>query len=208
MLFAEVKAVLEQHKDMKELNDYLRGQYVNHDTVEQFLATDEGRKLIQPRLDQHFTKGLDTWRANNEDKVKAAAIDEYVAKNYPPETKEQKKLKEIESRLIESDKRAMRAELAKQALEYATQKGLPITLIDHFLGADWEGTKANLLKLEETWGPNVNQAAEKRIADTSGRKPATGAGTDNGTSAAKQFEDALGRKDFVSALSLARPKTN
>ena len=40
------------------------------DGVESFLNTDEGKKMLQPKLDTNFAKGLDTWQKNNLDKIK------------------------------------------------------------------------------------------------------------------------------------------
>ena len=65
----------EEGKEEQELLDTLRGKFVNAETVEAFLETDEGRRLLQPRLDKYFTKGLKTWQDNNLEKEVQARVE-------------------------------------------------------------------------------------------------------------------------------------
>lgn len=58
MNIEEIKQFLEQNKENEEVKAFV-GELsaVSVDKVKGFLETEEGNKFLQPRLDQHFTKG-------------------------------------------------------------------------------------------------------------------------------------------------------
>ena len=70
MNLEEVKQFLDANKENEDVKAYLEElSAVSADKVKGFLETDEGQKLIRPKLDQHFTKSLETWKANNLDEL-------------------------------------------------------------------------------------------------------------------------------------------
>lgn len=141
------------------------------DQVKTFLDTDpEGQKLSQSLTDARVTKGIETWRANNLDKLLSERVEQEISKRYPAETEEQKRLRAVEEKLAASEQARIRAELRARALSEVTTKGLPVTLVDHFVGADEDTTLANLAKLESEWNAALQAAVEKRFAD-GGRQP-------------------------------------
>ena len=75
--------------------------------IENYLGNSEGQKLMQPKLDKYFNKGLETWKQNNLEKL----IDEEIAKRYPEETPEMRKIKELEQKLAEKEREAVRKRL-------------------------------------------------------------------------------------------------
>lgn len=42
---------------------------ISADVVEKWLQTNEGKKFLQPKLDSYFSKGLETWKNNNLEKL-------------------------------------------------------------------------------------------------------------------------------------------
>jgi hypothetical protein len=61
---AEVKKFFEDQKADKEVVSYLEEfQKITPEKAETFLSSDEGKKILQSKLDSHFTKGLETWKA-------------------------------------------------------------------------------------------------------------------------------------------------
>jgi hypothetical protein len=42
---------------------------LNADVVEKWLQTNEGKKFLQPKLDSYFSKGLESWKNNNLEKL-------------------------------------------------------------------------------------------------------------------------------------------
>lgn len=141
------------------------------DQVKTFLDTDpEGQKLSQSLTDARVTKGIETWRANNLDKLLSERVEQEISKRYPAETEEQKRLRAVEEKLAASEQARIRAELRARALSEVQTKGLPATLVDHFVGTDEDTTLANLAKLESEWNAALQAAVEKRFAD-GGRQP-------------------------------------
>lgn len=171
MTLEELKKFLEENKDNQEVQNYLRGLYLTPESVTSFLDTPEGKKLLQPRLDQHFTKGLETWKQNNLQKL----IDDEISKRFPDETEEQKLLKKLQADLEAEKQARLREALRNKAITTATEKGLPVSLIDHFLGQDEEATLANIEKFQSVFQEHLEKAVAEKFKDN-GRSPNTGGG--------------------------------
>jgi len=165
MDFNTVREFIEANKDNEDVKNYVGG-LVTPDRVKGYLDTEEGKKILQPRLDQYFGKGLESWKANNLEKI----IDEEVAKKNPAETEEQKRLRKLEKEL-ETEKGARQREALKnRALSFATQKGLPIELVEYLVGHDEDSTLSNLAVLEQVWQTSLQSAVEGKFQE-GGRKP-------------------------------------
>ena len=60
-----------------------------------------------------------------------------------------------------------RKTLKNQALIYANKKGLPVDLLDFFIGKDEEATNENMTKFEKAFNDSVGSAVEKKLKDSS-----------------------------------------
>jgi hypothetical protein len=170
MTLEELKQFIEANKDNKEVQDYLRGLFpLTPEGVTAFLATEDGKKLLQPKLDAHFTKGLETWKSNN----LTTLLDEEIKKKFPGETEEQKRLRKLEEELALERQARVKSELVNKATTLATQKGLPVEIISYFVGQDEEETTNNLTALENHWQQALEKAVEAKFKD-SGRSPNPG----------------------------------
>lgn len=170
MNLEEIKAFFESNKESEDVKNYLQGlSKVTSDGVTTFLETDEGKKLLQPKLDSYFTKGLDTWKNNNLQKL----IDEEVSKKLPNETPEQKQLNELKQKLVQMEQEKTRETLKNKALSIASEKKLPTSLIDFLIGQDEETTTANLSKLEEVWNSQLQVLVDEKLK-SSGTSPKDG----------------------------------
>jgi hypothetical protein len=154
MNLEEVKQFLQEQKDNEEVKSYLQElSKVTVNGVSAFLDTEDGKKLLQPKLDSFFTKGLETWKGNNPKKL----VDEEVSKRNPSETPEQKRIRELEEKIEKAEKERTREILKNKALSSFAEKKLPTFFIDHLIGNDEDSTNANLTKFEEVWN---NQKVE------------------------------------------------
>lgn len=171
MPLAQIKQLIEQNKDNQEVHNYLRGLYLTPESVASFLDTPEGKKLLQPRLDQHFTKGLETWK----EKTLPTLLEEEIKKKFPAETEEQKRLRKLEEELEKERQTRIRAELMNKATTLATQKGLPVDLVSYFVGQDEDNTVNNLTALENIWQQHLEKAVAEKFKDN-GRSPNAGSG--------------------------------
>ncbi|MFD4417644.1 MULTISPECIES: DUF4355 domain-containing protein [Bacillus] len=166
----EVKKFLEENKENEEVKSYLNElSAVSADKVNGFLDTEEGKRLIQPRLDSHFTKGLDTWKANNLD----ALVDAKVKELYPEETEEQKRIRKLEKELEDQKSAAQREKLLNKAVSYASEKQLPADVVEFFIGEDEESTMKNLGAFEEKYSAALQKAIESKFQEN-GRDVQTG----------------------------------
>lgn len=169
MTLEELKKFLEENKDNQEIMGYLRGLILTPEGVAAYLDTAEGKKILQPRLDAHFTKGLETWK----EKTLPGLIDEEIKKKFPAETEEQKRLRKLEDELAKERQARLKSELLNKASTLATQKGLPVDLVAYFVGQDEESTTNNLTALENIWQQNLEKAVEAKFKE-SGRLPNPG----------------------------------
>ncbi|MCY8110081.1 DUF4355 domain-containing protein [Bacillus spizizenii] len=158
----EVKKFLEENKENEEVKSYLDElSAVSADKVNGFLDTEEGKRLIQPRLDSHFTKGLETWKANNLD----ALVDAKVKELYPEETEEQKRIRKLEKELEDQKTAAQREKLLNKAVSYASEKQLPADVVEFFIGEDEEATMKNLGAFEEKYNAALQKAIESKFQE-------------------------------------------
>jgi hypothetical protein len=139
--------------------------------VTAYLETADGLKVLQPRLDAHFTKSLKTWQ----EKSMPDVLEAEIKKRFPGETPEQKQIRELQIKQTESERKAVRADLRSKALSVLTAKGLPVELVDNFIGEDEAATTANLTGLEKVWTSKL-QAAVDVVFKEKGREPQKGGG--------------------------------
>lgn len=137
----EVKTYLETNSQDAAVVEYLSElKKPTAEVVNSYLDSQEGVKLLQPRLDSHFSKGLQTWKDNNLTKL----IDEEVAKRNPGETPEQKEIRELKAQLEQDKAERLKEKLTNVAMKKANELGLPLDLVQHFIGADEDSTNSNL----------------------------------------------------------------
>lgn len=166
----EIKAYFAQHKD--ELDEFV-GELLP-DKVKGYIETEQGQQLIKPLVDKSISKGVATWQENNLKKI----IDDEIAKRYPPETEEKKALRELQQKFEQLDKEKRTEQQRNKAITYATQKGLPLDIIDHFVGDDDDKTTENLSKLEKSFTEHLKKTVDG-VFKAGGGKPG---GSDGGGS--------------------------
>ncbi|HBC8694675.1 TPA: DUF4355 domain-containing protein [Staphylococcus aureus] len=165
MNIEEVKSFFEEHKDDKEVKDYLNGlKTVSVDDVKGFLDTEEGKRFIQPELDRYHSKGLESWKEKNLEDL----IEQEVRKRNPEQSEEQKRISALEQELEKRDAEAKREKLRSNALGKAQELNLPTSLFDRFLGDSDEDTEQNLKALKETFDKYVQKGVESKFK-SSGR---------------------------------------
>ncbi|HDH6545790.1 TPA: DUF4355 domain-containing protein [Staphylococcus aureus] len=165
MNIEEVKSFFKEHKDDKEVKDYLNGlKTVSVDDVKGFLDTEEGKRFIQPELDRYHSKGLESWKEKNLENL----IEQEVQKRNPEQSEEQKRISALEKELEKRDAEAKREKLRSNALGKAQELNLPTSLVDRFLGDSDEDTEQNLKVLKETFDKYVQEGVESKFK-SSGR---------------------------------------
>lgn len=172
MNFEEVKQYLDQNKENEEVRNYLQGA-IGVEGVERFLKeNNEGKSWFDSLVDKRSSKSLDTWKANNLEKL----IDEEVKKRFP-----QKGEKEIEVEKLKAEVERMKLEkaretLANKAIKIAGEKKLPLNLVDFFIGENEETTAKNLKDLEDSFNAAVQKTVEARLKGDGYNPPKDSAG--------------------------------
>ena len=158
----EVQEFITKNAEDKGVQKYIKG-LITPDGVNEFLDTADGKKVIQPKLDSHFTKGLETWKTNNLQTVIDEAVKTEVTKRYPEETEEQKRLKTIEKDLVTEKAARIKSEMQMKAIETANTKGLPVDLAKYFVRADEASTTSAFEAFETAWKKNIESAVESKF---------------------------------------------
>jgi hypothetical protein len=176
MTLAALKALLEADKNDKEVQAYLvELAKPTTEGITSYLETEDGKRLLQPRLDAFFTKGLTTWK----EKSMPDVLETEIKKRFPGETPEQKQIRELQVKQAESERKAVRAELKNKALSILTTKGLPLDLVDQFIGDDEKGTVDNLAQFEKVWTEKLQAAVDVKFKEN-GRAPNNQGGSGGG----------------------------
>jgi hypothetical protein len=162
MKLEDIKQFLSDNKDQDDVKAYL-GELsaVSTDKVKGFLDTEEGKRLIQPKLDSYFNKGLETWKSNNLDSI----VETELQKRNPSKTPEQVELEKLRKEIEDERKARNRETLVNKALKVAKEKNLPDGIIDYFIAENEEGTLENLSKLEEVFSQSVQSAVDSKFKE-------------------------------------------
>lgn len=167
MDFNEIIESLKEFEGTEDFENYIGG-HVTADRVSKYLETDAGKQFLQPMLDKYHTKGLETWKTNNLEKL----VDAEVKKRYPEADPKDTELAKLKADLESMKAESLKKDLTNKALTIATAKGLPVDLISYFVGDSEEATTANLEKLETTFNAEVEKVVTKRLGKS--HKPDAG----------------------------------
>lgn len=170
----EVQQFINDNQDNKDVKAFVSGlNPISVDKVQKFVSDDEnGKKWFDSERDRHFSKGLETWKSNNLDKL----VDEEVNKRFPEADPKDKELADIKAQLDQIKHEKQHSELLNKATKIANEKHLPLDLVDYFVSGDEESTNANLSKLEEVWNASLSSAIDAKLKDSSYTPPAGGNG--------------------------------
>jgi hypothetical protein len=165
--FKEVTDYFETNKDSEEVKGYIGGlNPVTPDRATAFLDTEDGKRLLQPKLDTYHSKSLESWKTNNVPKL----VDEEVNKRFPKADPRDIALAKITSDFEAMKNEAARKDLTFKALKTATEKKLPTDLIDFFVGNDEETTSKNLEKFIATMAAH-DEAIKTEFAKSNSYTP-------------------------------------
>lgn len=171
MTFEEIKKWMDDNKGSDEVKSYLNS-LITSDKVESFLESEEGKRLLQPRLDRYHAKSLDSWKENNLQKL----IDEKVAELNPTETEEQRKIRELEERLNASEREKTQQAMLNKVTQQLSQEGLPTDLANLLIADDEEALTKNV-ELYKTVVGSVAERTRKEILKEHGRDTLKGGAT-------------------------------
>lgn len=94
--------------------------------------------------DRYFAKNLEEWKKKNLD----GYYQDRYTKEHPAETEEQKRLRALEQKLNETERREKRQVAYNKALKFAQDHSIPNDLLDFVVGDDVEVLDGNLQRLK------------------------------------------------------------
>ncbi len=169
----EIKAYIEQNKDNEEVQQ-LANSFITPDRINGFLEGEDGKKLLQPKMDKYFNKGLESWKANNLNSI----VETEVSKRFPAETPESKQLREMQEKLNNMESQTAFEKRKGQAIKSLNEKGLPVGLADYFHADTDEGIGEVISYLEIEWKNAIEKSVtEKLKGHTPPASQSTGADT-------------------------------
>ena len=148
----EVKTFIEQNKDSDDVKGFINSFYAP-DKLSSVLDSEDGMKVLQPRLDKYHSKGIETWKVNNLPKI----IDEEITKRFPGESEEQKRIKKLESEFNDQKKAATRAEIKNKAITKLTAEKMPPSLADLLIADDEETFNSKFNSVKSVWDKELNE---------------------------------------------------
>ncbi|AXF39906.1 hypothetical protein BMBphi_gp058 [Bacillus phage vB_BthS_BMBphi] len=157
-----IEQVVELVQSNEEVRNALQGQFVNKEAFTAFMETDEGKAVLQPKLDSFASTSINTWKHNNLQKE----IDKALVNANPADTPEQKRIKELELQFQAQQEKATFAEQKAYALNLANQYGLPSALIDPFVGKDAQATLSNMNNFRNEFQSAVQVSVESHMGTT------------------------------------------
>lgn len=162
----EIQNFIEQNKDDENVKGFISGFY-KPEKLNPFFDTPEGLKIIQPRMDQHYNKGLETWKQNN----LKSLVDAEVKKQFPDQTPEQKRLKELEDQIEKQKNESLRVSLTNKMIEKLTEAKLPLKAAKYLIGSDEQSTLQNFNDFKELWDQEFDKRIDEEFKKNGRRKP-------------------------------------
>lgn len=160
----DIKQFLETNKENVEVKTYLDSFKVEiQPTLEVFknkIETDkEFKSFIDSANDTYFKKAHRTWEENNLEKL----INDEVKKRFPEKDEKEILIEQLKAENEKMKKEALFNTLKNKALEVANEKGLPVSLIDRFVGEDENSTKELLDTLAEAWTKDIDVKVQEKV---------------------------------------------
>lgn len=141
------------------------------DAFKHKITNDDGFKsFMDSEKDKHHSKALETWKSNNLKKL----IDDEVKKKYPDKDPKDMELENLKIEIENMKKEKIRESLTNKALKIATEKKLPVELVDFIVGNDEETTNNNLNALVNIFQKHDEVIKTELLKNNSYTPPAGG----------------------------------
>lgn len=160
------------------------------DAFKSKLKEKDFKAFLETEGGKDFEKRLKEWKKNNLEKE----LEPFIQEKYPDLVTDptQKKLLELEKELEKERTANARKDLITEAIKYATEKKIPTSLVENFLGEDLEKTKVNLDSFVESINPWVQEQVDERLGASSwvpGGNGNSGAAKSLGTQLAEELNN-------------------
>ncbi|MGF7050092.1 hypothetical protein J2T13_004615 [Paenibacillus sp. DS2015] len=161
MELEQVKQFIEENGTSEEVKLYLQGlNPISVEGIDQFLQSDkEGKSWFDSTVDKRTTKSLETWKTNHLEGL----LNTEIKKRYPAKDEKEIEMEKLRAEVENMKLEKQREQLTIQAIKIASEKKLPLQLVDFFIGVDESTTTANLAAFEQSLQLAVQQQVEQRL---------------------------------------------
>ena len=173
MELSEVQEYLTTNKDSEGVKTYLESFKVQP-SLEVFknkLNDADFKSFMDSEKDKHLTKGLETFKTNNLDRIYTERFNVENPTADPKEIANNKKMADFEAKIANMEKEGIRKDLTSKSQKIAIEKKLPLDLVDFFIGENEEVTVKNLDKLEAIFASHVETLVTERLKGNSYTPP-------------------------------------
>lgn len=176
MLKKDLLEKIKNAKDDEDINSLLSGTDIEtqfkgqEPTLDIFKGKIKADKAFQQFMDSerdtYHSKALKTMKEKGTWETEFADV---MTQKYPDLIKDptQKKLQELEKQLADEKAANARKDLLAEAVKYATEKKLPTSFVEKFLGEDLDKTKANLDGFATDWSKGLETMVNERLKSAS-----------------------------------------
>lgn len=131
----------------------------NPNVLTSILDSEAGQKAVSPKLDSHFSKSLETWKANNLDKI----VNERVEKLFPNETPQAKQMRELQAQIDTINAEKNQALMSNVTTNMLVQENIPTTFAKFLQGADEATTRANIQDFKHEFTTALNGTVDSKF---------------------------------------------
>ncbi|WP_342416715.1 DUF4355 domain-containing protein [Paenibacillus sp. FSL R10-2782] len=171
MNLEQVKQLIEENQTNEEWQTYLQGlNPYSVEGMEQYIQSNQQAKSwFDSTVDKRSAKSLETWKANHLE----SAVDAEIKKRFPTKDEKEIEVEKLRAEVEHMKLEKQRERLTSQAIKIASEKKLPLPLVDFFIGTDEEATTANLAMLEQSLQLAIQQQVEQRLKGDGYTPPAS-----------------------------------
>lgn len=174
MNLEQVKQFIEENQTTEEWKSYLEGlNPYSVEGMEQYIQSNkEAKSWFDSTVDKRSAKSLETWKVNHLENL----LDAEIKKRFPAKDEKEIEVEKLRAEVEHMKLEKQRERLTSQAIKVASEKKLPLPLVDFFIGADEEATTANLAMLEQSLQLAIQQQVEQRLKGEGYTPPAGSTG--------------------------------
>ncbi|MEG0133548.1 MAG: DUF4355 domain-containing protein [Clostridium sp.] len=175
MLKKDLLKKIENAKDDEDINSLLGGTDIEETFKasgltlegfkEKFKSDKDFKAYLESEKDKYHNKALDTWKKNNLEKE----LEPFIQTKYPDLVTDplQKKILELEKKNAQMEAKAARKDLLAEAVKYAADKKLPVSVIEKCLGEDIDSTKTVIDSLAIDWSNGLEALSTEKMKTNS-----------------------------------------
>jgi len=161
--FSEVVDYITANSENEDVKNYISGvNKMDINGVKSFLETnEEGKGYLNSYSDSKVTKGIETFKTNNLQKL----IDAELLKKNPSLTPQELKIQELEQKFADMEKSKTKVEQMSKYKDVLQQKKIPSNMVDFLINDDETVTNANITLFEDSMKSYIEEAIKAKFGN-------------------------------------------